>query len=151
MNARGRSILAAVKPSATQRLLAVSAIALLAATGCVRRQLSVTSEPAGALVYLNDREAGRTPFTTDFVWYGTYDVVVRKEGYEPLNAKSRVLAPWWGWPPFDLFAEMMPWHPTDLHKLHYKLAEAQPLSTEALVERALNLESKLPATQPATR
>ena len=54
-----------------------------AVTGCnrVERNLQVTSNPPGALVYLNGQEAGRTPMNKSFVWYGTYDVQVRKEGY----------------------------------------------------------------------
>lgn len=129
----------------------LSPIALLfalAIAGCVRRQITVTSEPSGALVYLNDREAGRTPFTTDFVWYGTYDVVVRKEGFETLNAKTRVFSPWWGVPPIDLVAEMMPFHPTDRHQLHYVLRESPDVAADELIARGSELRTHLPTTQP---
>ena len=134
-------------PASIAASLALLALAL-PMKGCVRRQLTVTSEPAGAIVYLNNREAGRTPFTTDFVWYGTYDVVVRKEGYETLNARSRVLAPWWGVPPIDLFAEMMPWRPTDRKSLSYVLSETPGTDAKAIVERGRELQRQLPATQP---
>ena len=89
-----RSILAGVKSLTLP--LACLAVAIAATAGCARRQVTVTSNPSGALVYLNDREVGRTPFTTDLVWYGTYDVVLRKEGYETLHKRTRVNAPWWG-------------------------------------------------------
>ena len=77
---------------------------LLAGTGgCVRRTLTVTTDPPGALIYLNGVEAGRTPLERDFVYYGTYDVAVRKEGYETLKTQGKVIAPWWQWVPFDFF------------------------------------------------
>jgi len=52
----------------------------LAAGGCVHRTLEVESNPPGALVYLNGEEVGRTPMRKEFLWYGTYDVQLRKEG-----------------------------------------------------------------------
>ena len=56
------------------------AILLVAATsGCVRRTIKITTEPPGARVFLNDQEVGRSEVSTDFLWYGDYDVVVRKE------------------------------------------------------------------------
>src|ERR1043165_4777491 len=58
------------------------------AGGCVRRTLTVTTDPPGAVIYLNGVEAGRTPLERDFVFYGTYDVAVRKEGYETLKTKG---------------------------------------------------------------
>ena len=56
----------------------------LLCTGCVRRTISIVSNPPGALVWLNDREVGRTPIEVEFLYYGTYDVRIVKDGYEPL-------------------------------------------------------------------
>src|SRR4051812_4161464 len=74
-----------------------AALLLCLAGGCVERELVVESAPDGALVYMNDQEVGRTPIRRDFQWYGTYDVVVRKEGYETLRAQTPVIAPPWLW------------------------------------------------------
>lgn len=117
--------------------------------GCVTRQLTVTSEPSGALVYLNDREAGRTPFTTDFTWYGDYDVVVRKDGYQTIVSKKKIAAPWWQYMPFDFFAEIAPWRPVDPHALNFTMRERGPDEPDRdLIGRGLELQSRLPATQP---
>jgi hypothetical protein len=129
--------------------IAVLAIAV-SLVGCVRRQMTITSEPAGAMVYLNDREVGRTPLTTDFLWYGTYDVQLRKDGYETLSTRTRVVAPWWGWPPFDLAAEMMPFHPTDHRQFNYVMSERQEEPTSALVARGIEFKSRMSAL-PATK
>lgn len=127
----------------------IALVLLLACGGCVTRQVTVTSEPPGALVYLNDREIGRTPVTTDFTWYGTYDVVARKEGYDTAVERKRVIAPWWQWVPIDLLAEIAPWQPTDRQSMHVTLREArQDEPVAAIVARGIELQRKLPATQP---
>src|SRR5437016_3013952 len=70
--------------------------------GCVERTLTVQTNPPGALVYLNDQEFGRTPVTRDFLWYGNYDVEVRKEGYRTIKTHQWLVAPAYQWVPFDL-------------------------------------------------
>jgi len=45
--------------------------------------------------------------SADFTWYGRYDVEIRKDGYDTLKTPQMVKAPWWGWVPFDLFAELV--------------------------------------------
>lgn len=113
--------------------------------GCVERTMTITSEPSGALVYLNGEEVGRTPLTRDFVWYGNYDVQVRHEGHETLDTNTWVVAPWWQWPPFDLFAELLPVRLTDRRVLHYELAETSPadVDPDQLLDRATALRNQL--------
>ena len=115
--------------------------------GCVRRTVTITTEPAGALVWLNDREVGRTPLEVDFDFYGTYDVRLEREGYEPVMTFGRADAPWWDIVGLDLVSELVP---ADLHSRIAWHFELQPLDTdrEALLGRARELRSKL-ADQPA--
>ncbi len=111
--------------------------------------MTITSSPSGALVYMNDVEVGRTPITRDFTNYGTYEVAIRKDGYNTLNTSSVVIAPWWNWVPFDLVAATLPL--TDRQRLHYDLTPAgrEPMDNQKMVERARKLEAQLPATQPS--
>jgi len=88
-------------------ILALGALALLSG-GCVKRVLSIQTAPPGALVWLNDREIGRTPVDVQFVHYGTYDVRIEHRGYEPLSTSAKVSAPWWDLPGPDFFAELVP-------------------------------------------
>ena len=127
---------------------------VLTATGCVRRSMSIQTDPPGALVYLNGEEAGRTPLQRDFLWYGTYDVVIRKEGAETLRTRQRVIAPWWQWPPFDLFAELFPLD--DKRSYQYTLTPAadSAVDLDAILQHSGDMQAKLqssqaPATQPA--
>lgn len=125
-----------------------SILVVVCLAGCVDRKLVVTSESSGALVYLNNREAGRTPFTTDFTWYGDYDVVVRKEGYKTITSKKKIPAPWWQVPPFDFFAEISPGRKVDEHKLNFTMTPVEEESASAIMTRANQLRRELPATQP---
>ncbi len=88
-------------------IVAALCMALQGAWGCVERTVSINSEPAGALVYLNDQEVGRAPVKVNFTWYGDYDIILRKEGYETLQTNRRIDAPWYQWPVIDLVAECM--------------------------------------------
>ena len=134
------------RPRRTIVLLAL----VTTAGGCVTRQVTVTSQPSGALVYMNDREVGRTPFTTDFTWYGDYDFVVRKEGFETIKKSKRITAPWWQFFPIDFFAEIAPWRPVDKHALNFTMRETPAdVSPRDIVTRGLALQLKLPSTQPA--
>lgn len=77
---------------------------------CSQRTLSITSQPEGAMVWLNDVEVGRTPVDVDFKWFGTYDVRVVKEGYEPLLTSREAVAPPHEYPVLDLITAPLPLH-----------------------------------------
>ena len=129
-------------PRRAPRLFA--ALLVLPAAGCVRRVMTVESSPPGALVYLNGQEVGRTPLTRDFLWYGTYDVALRKEGYETRKARTRVIAPWWQIPPIDLLAELNPLRPTDRRRLTYTLTPSdQKADPAGLLGRAEQLRKRM--------
>jgi hypothetical protein len=132
-----------------RRLLLIT-LCTLAPAGCVRRQLTITSDPPGALIQLNGQEFGRTPVTREFTWYGAYDVAVRLDGWQTIQTTDWVVAPWWQWPPFDLPAELLP--VTDRQALHYKLAPATRASDrpEVLLGRAAQMRGMLRST-PNTR
>lgn len=125
------------------RIMVMMLVVVAVSGGCVRRTMKITTEPPNALVFLNDQEVGRSEVSVDFLWYGDYDVVVRKEGYETLKTHWEVKAPWYQQIPFDFFAEVL-W-PGDIHDVREKhfVLEAQTLPTpEELTERATELRSE---------
>ena len=133
-----------------------AAVVVAASGGCgVQRQVTVQSDPPGALVYLNGEEVGRTPVTHDFLWYGKYDVTLRKEGYETVKTTGDVIAPWWQWVPFDLVAELVPVPLTDRHTLSYamKPATTRPADAGVMLEHATDYRENLESSKvtPATR
>ena len=109
---------------------------LTACGGGVQRTISVTSQPTGALVHLNDEEVGRTPVTIPFTWYGTYDVRVQKEGYLPLWTQARAKPPWWETPGLDLLAEAVPGARSEV-EWHFDL-EPRPEPTDADADALLD-------------
>ncbi len=108
--------------------LACAGLLVLAAVGCVRREIEFTSTPSGALVLLNGRDVGRTPTTVEFTFDGTYDVRLRLDGYDPVLGSGSTSAPVWDFVGADLVAEVWP---ADLHRVdqwHFNLvpeAEAE--------------------------
>jgi hypothetical protein len=119
----------------------------LLASGCVRRTITITSEPSGALVWLNDREIGRTPVDVDFTYYGEYDVRLVKDGYEPLVTSGKAMPPVWDNVPLDLGAELWPGEINSRIAWHYQL---EPASSDpaALLERAETMRSEFPPLEP---
>ncbi len=125
------------------KVFSTAAMATLAAGGCVRRTMTITTEPPQALVFLNDEEVGRSEVKTDFLWYGDYDVVIRMEGYETLHTHWDVKPPWYQRVPFDFFAEVF-WPGTivDARSHHFVLTEAQLPTSAELIERATELRQE---------
>ncbi len=104
--------------------------------GCVEREMKITTEPAGALVYVSDREVGRTPLTLPFTWYGDYDVQVRMNGYKTLQTHAEISPPWYEVPPLDLFSYMAPWTYRDERFLHYELEKQPEVADDELIKQA---------------
>lgn len=150
---------------ATVRLLLAGVCVCV--VGCAQRSLTITSDPPGALVFLNGPdEVGRTPLKCDFQHYGDFEVVLRKDGYETLKTHRNLKAPWTAFPPFDLFAEAF--GSKDHQEWHFALnpvsqggADPQTLIGRAnelkgelrstQYTRAATMPSTVPATAPATR
>jgi len=95
-----------INPRDTFRFVALAA-GLLTLGGCVERTLKIDSDPQGARVFLNDKEVGVTPVKVAFLWYGDYDVALRKPGFATVNTHYRLDPPWYQYPPIDLVAECL--------------------------------------------
>lgn len=131
-------------------LLAVLALLVcVSSIGCVQRTITITSQPSGALVHLNDVEVGRTPLTVPFKFYGTYDVRLERDGYEPLWTAQEADAPWWEAPGPDLIAEAIPDAESSLH-WHYDLTPA-PAPEDVDADRLLEHARQMRAASPGAR
>ncbi len=122
---------------------AMTMMLMMGLSGCVQRVISITSEPSGALVRLNDREVGRTPLEVPFTFYGTYDVRLEREGSEPMWTVGEARAPWWDTVPLDLLAEAVPGAKSEV-KWHYELQPAQvggEGDVDTLVEHARQMRA----------
>lgn len=131
--------------------------------GCAQKVISITTEPSGAIVTVNDVPVGRTPLQTEFTYYGDYDVQVRLDGYEPLRTKATAWTPIYERPPLDLATAPIPYE--TVIKWHFKLEPALEKSEpkqqfeDGLIGRAKLLRDQVvepeptkeskPATEPA--
>lgn len=125
---------------------AISAAAVL--SGCLERTIHVTSDPPGALVWLNDVEVGRTPLETDFTFYGEYAVRIRKEGYEPITTTRLAKMPAYEWPAVDLVSETWPQKISTDIRWHFDLVPAAErtdpeAAREGVLQRAAETRERL--------
>ena len=130
-----------------RKLIALAILSVLSLNGCVERLITVTTEPPGAILWLNGEEVGATPVTTPFTWYGHYDVVIRKDGYETLKTVKNTPAPFYQWPGIDLVAEcLLPFTITDHHQWEFELTTHASLESQELIDRAKSLREETLAT-----
>ncbi len=119
-------------------------LVLLTCAGCVERTARIKTHPTGALVTVNDEERGVSPVKFDFLWYGDYDIIIRKPGYKTLKTHYRIDAPWYEWPPLDVFAEVLV--PTMIHDQRqlptFELEPAEAPNREEVLERATELRDR---------
>ncbi len=110
--------------------------------GCIERELYITSEPAGATVYVSDVEVGATPVTTPFTWHGEYEIILRKDGYETIVAARNVPAKLYELPPIDLLSAMAPWTYHDRRHFHFEMSELDLPDDAELIDSARELRER---------
>jgi hypothetical protein len=139
------------------------AVAAVACTGCIKRQITILSTPEGALVELNHQEVGRTPVTVSFEWYGDYEITLRYER-EELNAQGKMerkvyylhtheeaKAPPHQWIGVDFFTEVLPFKFEDHKTWAYVVPQLPPASDADMVERGAELKGRLDDPIPFRR
>ncbi|MFH1747398.1 MAG: PEGA domain-containing protein [Planctomycetota bacterium] len=139
--------------SINQRLWLMSTLMLMGLPmlcGCVERTIKIQTDPPGALVVVNDEEVGISPVRFSFLWYGDYEIILRKAGYHTLKTHCRIDAPWYQWPPIDLISETLVLGTIqDEHVLPTFMLEAAPQATVAdVVQRAEELRTRALADSP---
>jgi PEGA domain len=128
---------------ATMRLGALAALIVpLAMGGCLSRHLAITSEPAGARVWLNDVEIGRTPVAAEFTHFGDYTVRLEHEGYEPIDTHKRTRMPWYEYPPIDLAATILPFQIETKLAWHFELSPRTAEGDVGVEDRARALRER---------
>lgn len=112
-------------------------VAVLGASGCVVRELIVRSDPPGATVYINGRDAGKTPHTETFDFYGSREIALRKDGYFTATRIVKLRVPWYEYFPIDLVTEiLLPVTLRDRHEFTFELKPLPEEPPEGLLERA---------------
>jgi hypothetical protein len=120
-------------------LLAVVALS----SGCVDRRFVIRSDPPTAIAEINSKPAGATPTDQQFIYYGTYRIVLKHEGYETLVVDQPVKPPWYEIPPLDFVSEVLiPWTIRDVRRITLPMKPLQMVPPEAVLDRAEQLRAR---------
>ena len=120
--------------------LIIIPLIVLTLCGCVRRRMTVMSNPPSATVYLDGKEIGRTPFSTNFDHYGKREFRVVKQGYETKTELKPVRAPWYQWVGFDFVSEvLLPGKLTDHKYYEFDLQPDRIVPVSEIAARAEEL------------
>jgi len=128
----------------------LTACAVLVATGCVQRRMTIRSNPPGALVYVDDYQLGTTPVSHDFVYYGTRKIRLVKDGYETLTVRQPFPVPWYEIFPLDFVTEnLIPWEIRDERVVELAMQPAASTPPELVVSRAEQVRLAAGSLPPA--
>ena len=130
--------------SATQtRIALIAGVATLLSVGCVRRRMTVRTSPPGATVSVDNQVVGTSPAATSFVYYGTREFRIEKDGYRTETIRKKIRAPWYQIPGIDFVAETLwPGEIRDERIIDVQLVPKTLESTEDLIGRADSLRTQ---------
>ena len=130
------------------RLILLSLLAVICldaewAVAKVRRRLTITSNPPGAVVFVDDRQIGITPVSTPFTYYGTRKIQLVMEGFETLTVKRTFSAPWYQWPVIDFVSEnMVRRELRDERVVDFRMVPQRIVPRDQLLQRAQRLRDR---------
>jgi hypothetical protein len=127
-----------------KRIACLTALLMISTTaGCVERRFTVYSEPAGALVYINDRYLGMTPVDGYLTYYGKQQFKLVKEGYETLTVVQPYPAPWYELPGIDFITEnIWPFKVRDVRRFCFRMVPLQSIPPDDVRARAEELRAR---------
>lgn len=118
----------------------ICVLLVFASTGCVRRRMTIRSNPPGAMVFIDEQQIGTTPVSTNFTYYGARNIRLIKDGFETVNVVQTFPAPWYQVPPLDLVSEnLVSREIRDEHVVDFNMQPQRIVPTEELLSRANNL------------
>lgn len=124
-------------------VLIATGTVMFSLTGCVRRRMTVRTSPPGATVSIDNQVVGSSPAATSFVYYGTREVRIEKDGYRTETIRKKIRPPWYQFPGVDFVAETLwPGEIRDERIIDVELVPKTPEPTENLIERADSLRTQ---------
>ncbi len=126
--------------------VAASVVVLLMfclSSGCVRRRMTVRTSPPGATISIDNQLIGTSPAATSFVYYGTREIRIEKDGYRTETIRRKMKPPWYEWPVAEFVSETLwPGELRDERIIDVELVPAVTESPNAVLERAELLRSQ---------
>ncbi len=119
------------------------ALLMVTSSGCVRRRMMVRTNPPGATVSIDNQVIGTSPAATPFVYYGTREIRIERDGFRTETIRRRFNPPWYQFPGLDFISETL-W-PGELRDERIIDVEMVPMvrePTESVVQRADGLRNQ---------
>lgn len=121
----------------------LACLLVLASTGCVRRRMTVRTNPPGAMVSVDNQVMGVSPAATPFVYYGTREFRIESDGYRTETIRRRFKPPWYQWPGIDFVTETLwPGEFRDERIIDVTLVPKTVPATEEVIARANGLRKQ---------
>jgi hypothetical protein len=115
----------------------------------VQRRLLIRSDPPGAVVYVDHERVGTTPCAVNYLYYGTRNIRLVKDGFETLEVEQPLPAPWYEVPPVDFVSDVLvPYEIRDVRGVTYRLQPQYIVPQEHLLARAEELRRSTQAGAP---
>jgi len=130
-------------PGRTRAVALLGLCVLFAASGCVRRRMTVRTNPPGAVVSVDNQVIGTSPAASSFTFYGTREFRIEKDGYRTETLRQRIAPPWYQWPGIDFIAEtLVPWEIRDERIIDVELVPQTLEPSEEVLMRADQLRGQ---------
>lgn len=130
-------------PARNLRLSCVVLLVLACSPGCVRRRMTVRTNPPGATISVDNQVIGSSPAAANFVYYGTREFRIEKDGFRTETIRRRFDPPWYEFPGVDFIAETLwPGEIRDERIIDVELVPKEMQPTEQVLERADSLRQQ---------
>lgn len=123
---------------------AVLLICIALTAGCSSKRLVVRTQPEGAFVTVDGYPVGYSPVATSYVYGGSRDILIEKDGFDPVRQKVDLTNPWFLRPPVSFFTENF--SPIEIRHqpvLDFQLQPKSRINGEVLLQRANTLRGNV--------
>lgn len=97
----------------------------------------VRTNPPGATVSVDNQVIGTTPAASSFVYYGTREIRVEKDGYRTETIRRQIKPPWYEYPGLDFLSETLwPGELRDERIIDVEMVPKSTVPTENVLQRA---------------
>jgi len=105
--------------------------------------MTVRTNPIGATVSVDNQVIGTAPAATPFIYYGTREIMVQKDGYETTTVQRNIRPPWYQYPVVDFLAETLwPGELRDERIIDIEMVPKSLQSTDDVIDRADGLRNQ---------
>jgi PEGA domain len=119
------------------RFSCIVLLVVACSAGCVRRRMTVRTSPPGATISVDNQVIGTSPAAANFVYYGTREFRVEKDGFRTETIRRRFNPPWYEFPGVDFIAETLwPGEIRDERIIDVELVPKEVQTTGQVLERA---------------